>query len=110
MKSFSICFKEDDADGTLISINILEFVTVIINYCAALHVLKTTPVIDDPHSVLLNILHNISASSWTIYTRKHSKLGHLLAHFFCLLLINSPLSIISQWISTDKDIINDEIT
>jgi hypothetical protein len=30
--------KRDNADGLLISINVLKFVTVIINYCAALHI------------------------------------------------------------------------
>ncbi len=30
--------KRDNADGLLIIINVLEFVTVIINYCATLHI------------------------------------------------------------------------
>jgi hypothetical protein len=46
-------FKRDNADGMLILINILEFATVIINYCAALHVIKTTPIREDSHPVLL---------------------------------------------------------
>ncbi len=29
--------KKDNKDGLLISINVLEFVTVVVNYCAALH-------------------------------------------------------------------------
>ncbi len=33
--------KRDNADGLLISINVLEFVTVIIKYCAALHTVLT---------------------------------------------------------------------
>ncbi len=32
----------DAKDGLLISINVLEFVTVIINYCAVLHLVTTT--------------------------------------------------------------------
>ncbi len=34
----TLLFKSDNEDGLLISINVLEFVTVIINYCAALHI------------------------------------------------------------------------
>jgi hypothetical protein len=68
-------FKRDNADGKLILINILEFVTVIINYCTKLQVIKTTPVAEDPHPVLLNITHNMSTSNWTFHTCKRSKLG-----------------------------------
>jgi hypothetical protein len=81
-------------------INILEFVMVIINYCGALHVVWTSPVTEDPHPVILNVTDNSSALSWTLHTCKQSKIGQMLAHFFCLLLINLPLGINSQWIST----------
>jgi hypothetical protein len=87
---FTLYFKSDNADGTLILINILEFIMVNINYCAALHVIRTTPITDDPHPVLLNITDKISALNRTIHTCKRSKIGCLLACFFCSLLINLP--------------------
>jgi hypothetical protein len=59
----------------LVSINVLEFVMVIINYCAALHVVWTSPVTDDPHPVIINVINNSSALSWTLYTCKQSKMG-----------------------------------
>ncbi len=37
VKLRTLLHKRDNADGLLISINVLEFVTIIINYCAALH-------------------------------------------------------------------------
>jgi hypothetical protein len=37
-------FKTNNNNGMLVLINILEFVTVIINYCATLHVVWTSPV------------------------------------------------------------------
>jgi hypothetical protein len=49
----SLCFGRDNSDGMLISINFLEFALVIINYCAALHIIKTTPITENPHPVLL---------------------------------------------------------
>ncbi len=67
---------------------------VIINYCAALHVIKTTPITKDPHPVLLNITDNIPASNWTVHTCTCSKLGCLLAHFFCSLMMNFSLGIV----------------
>ncbi len=89
-------------------LNVLEFVMVIINYCAALHVVRTSPITNDPHPVILNVTDNSSTLSWTLHTCKQSKIGQMLAHFFCSLLINSPLGINSQWISTiDNKIAND---
>jgi hypothetical protein len=58
----------------LVLINVLEFMTVIINYCAALHVVRTSPLTEDPHPVILNITDNSSALSWTLHTCKQSKI------------------------------------
>jgi hypothetical protein len=93
-----------------VSINVLEFVMVIINYCAALHIFRTTKVTEDPHSVLLDITDNASTLSWTLHTCRRSKIGHLLARFFCSLLNNSPLGINSQWITTDDNKIANDIS
>jgi hypothetical protein len=45
----TLLFKSDNKDGLLILINVLEFVTVIINYCAALHIFGTTNATEDPN-------------------------------------------------------------
>ena len=61
----TLLHKKDNKDGKLISINVLEFVTVIVNYIASLHVTTTTSIINNPYHVLLNITDNASALSWT---------------------------------------------
>ncbi len=106
----TLMHRKDNKDGQLISINILEFVTVIINYFASLHVFMMRSIMNDPHPVLLNMTNNASALSWINHTCRNSKLGRLLAQFFCSLLINSPLGINSQWISTDNIKIADNIS
>jgi hypothetical protein len=63
-------FKTNNDDGMLVLINVLECVMVIINYCAALHVVWTSLVTDNPHSVILNVTDNSSALSWTLHTCK----------------------------------------
>jgi hypothetical protein len=82
---------------------------VIVNYCAALHIVRTSPVIDNPHPVILNITDNSSALSWTLHTCKRIKIRQMLAHFFCSMLINLPPGINSQWISTIENKIADNI-
>jgi hypothetical protein len=94
----------------LISINVLEFVTVIINYLASLHVITKTTFTDDPHPVLLNVTDNMSALKWRTGACRKSKIGRRLARFFCSLLIDSPLGINSQWISTVANEIADDIS
>ena len=106
----TLMHKRDNEDGQLILINVPEFVTVIINYCVSLHVFTTRSITNDPHPVLLNVIYNASTLSWTNHTCRKSKLGRLLAWFFCSLLINSPLGINSQWISTDDNKIADDIS
>jgi hypothetical protein len=83
---------------------------VMVNYCAILHVVTTTNVTDDPHPVVLNITDNTSALNWTLHACKTSKIGRLLARFFCSLLINSPVGISSKWISTHDNEIADDIS
>jgi hypothetical protein len=101
-------FKTNNNNGMLMLINVLEFIAVIIDYCTDLHVVWTFSVTDNPHPVILNITDNSFALSWTLHTCKQSKIGQMLACFFCSLLINLPLGINSQWISTiDKKIAND---
>jgi hypothetical protein len=65
VKLRTLLHKQDNADGLLISINVLEFVTVIINYCAALHMVLSRNPTNNPYPVLLNITNNASALSWT---------------------------------------------
>ncbi len=67
-------FKTSNNDGMLVSLNVLGFVMVIINYCAALHVVPTSPITDDPHPVILNIADNSSTLSWTLHMCKQSKI------------------------------------
>jgi hypothetical protein len=103
-------FKTSNENGMLVLINVLEFVTVIINYCTTLHVVRTSPVTDDPHPVILNVTDNSSALSLTLHTCKRSKIGQMLACFFCSLLINLPLGINSQWITMINNKIADDIS
>jgi hypothetical protein len=86
-------FKTSNNDGMLVSINVLELVMVMINYCTALYVVQTSPVTDNPHPVILNVINNSSTLSWTLHTCKQSNIGQMLACFFCSLSINLPIGI-----------------
>ena len=103
-------YLSNNNDGKLTSINVLEYLTVIISYCGALTAIQVDKCADDQYPVLLNIADNISAHNWTTHTCKSSRLGRLLARFFCYLLMDSVLGINSRWISTTDNIIADDIS
>jgi hypothetical protein len=101
---------KDKKDKCLILINCLEFVTIIINYCAALTAFHELPAINDPHPVVLCVTDNISAKNWTTHTSKRSIIGRALARFFCGLLIGSNVGINAKWISTLDNKIADDVS
>ena len=96
-------------DENVISINVLEYVTVIINYCAAVTIVKSG-IMDDPNPVIRFITDNTSALNWTLHTSKSSIIGRALARFFCGLLIGSPVGINAKWIGTHENVIADKIS
>ena len=103
---------KNDKDDNFISINCLEYTTVIINYCAAITAMKENS-FDysiDPHPVILSVTDNRSANRWTTHTAKKSVVGRALARLFYALLIDSPLGINSKWIETNENIIADDIS
>jgi hypothetical protein len=71
--------KKDNKNGQLISSNVLNFATVIINNCALLHMFMTRSTTNHSHPILLNVTDNASALSWTNHTFRKLKLGMLLA-------------------------------
>ncbi len=100
----------DNKSETFISINCLEYVTIIVNYCAAITALLERQVTNDPHPVMLCVTDNISAKNWTLHTSKKSIIGRALARFFCGLLIGSDVGINAKWISTAANKVADEIS
>ena len=101
---------KNNEDKNLISINILEFLVIIINYCAVLTVVLTEHVTNQPCPVLLNTVDSTSTISWTISTCKSSIIGRLLAKIFCYLQMEHVLGINSTWVSTTDDYIADGIS
>ncbi len=106
----SLLHLKDNSDEHFISINCLEYFTIIMNYCASLVVFATQKINDDPHPVALCITDSTSALNWTLHTSKKSIIGRALARFFCGLLIGSNVDVNTKWISTIKNVIATKIS
>ncbi len=99
-----------NSDSTFVSINCLEYVTIIINYCAALVVFSSHKIIDDPHPVVLCVMDNTNALNWTLHICKKLIISQALARFFCGLLIGSNFRVNTKWISTFEINITNKIS
>ncbi len=78
---------KDNSNKSFISINCLNYVTIIINYCVSLVVFDTQKVSNDPYPVVQCVADNTSALNWILHTSKKSMIGRALARFFCRLMI-----------------------
>ena len=101
---------KDNSDKRFISINCLEYVTIILNYCASLVTFASRKIDDDPYPIVLCVTDNTSALNWTLHTSKKSNIGRALARFFCGLLIGSNVGVNAKWISTIENVVADKIS
>jgi hypothetical protein len=89
----------------MVDINVLEFMSMIINFVGALVALETDGLGDDPWPVMLLKADNKSAIRWIMIFCMSSMAGRALGRIFCFLLIESPLGINAKWIAgIDNDI------
>ncbi len=88
---WTLLHLSNNESNTFISINCLEYVTIIINYCTAITALLETQVNNDPHPVVLCVTDNISAKNRMLHTSKKAIISCALAKFFCAIM-TSPNS------------------
>jgi hypothetical protein len=89
---------------------VLEFISVILEYCAALTVIETEDFTDDLWPVFLARCDNKSGVRWISHACMNSEIGRELWRFFCALLIDSKLGINAKWLSTLDNKIADDIS
>ena len=107
---WTLLHLKDNRDSNLISINVLEYLTVIIDYCAAYVIMTIMDVTDDPHPVLLSTTDNTLAHSWTNHTCKSLLIGKLLTKKISFLLMDYKLGANSKWLSTTDNYIADKVS
>lgn len=103
-------FHQTFSDGKLISINVLEYASVIINYAAMSLYFRQHRDPSDPFPLALLFADNVAAEIWTVKGCKRSLLGRALGRLLCALMIDNPLGISTARIDTHSNIIADEIS
>ena len=98
-------------DGTLVTINALEYASLIINYVAATHVLvHVDPSPADPHPTVLLYADNTAAESWMRKASKSSAGGRALGYIQAALMINNPVGINVDRVTTTDNVVADRIS
>ena len=106
----TLSFVKNNKDGRLISINALEYAGIIITYVASTHFFLHNPRVNDPHPVALLTADNTTAESWIVKACMNSAIGRALGRVQCALMINNPVGLNSAHISSEDNIVADEIS
>ena len=111
IQNSTLKFIFNDDKGNLVSINALEYASLIVNFVAATYVLTVvSPCPGDPHPVVLLRADNRTAESWLIKASKSSQAGRALGYVQAALLINNPVGINVQHVTSEDNEIADRIS
>ena len=110
IRAHTLRVMRNNRDRKLISINALEYATVIINYAAIYLYFKENVDPSNPFPTALIFADNTTAESWAIKGCKRSPMGRALGRLLCSLLINNPVGLSLDRVSTHDNIIADKIS
>ena len=110
-KSVHFFRRKAKFNGEIISINLLEYIVVIINYNISSHLYQIKRLRGIyPHQTLLNWSDNRSAIAWSKQAATSSAGGKALSRIFYSLSINNNLQCTSYYINTKSNVIADDIS
>ena len=108
LKHFDVWSKEGE---NLISIYLLEYAVIIINYAIVSHIGTDLNLCENfQEQSLLNWCNNRTAIYWTRNAAISTKSGTALSRIFCSLWINNNINCVFDYINTKENIIADKIS
>ena len=110
-KSVKFFKRKAKHNGEIISINLLEYIVIIINYAISTAIFKEKILgAKFPHQTLLNWSDNRAAIAWTKQAAISTAGGKALSRIFCSISINNDLQCVSDYINTKQNVIADDIS
>ena len=102
---------KNNKGGQLIDVNVLDYVTILINYLAAIYFLcEMNYFAIDPHSIVLLRGDNTASESWAKKGSKHSPMGQALGCLQCALMLDNQVGLKLLHISARENVIADKIS
>jgi hypothetical protein len=107
----SLRYIKDKKSGELIDINVLEYASIIVTYLLCrLEIDRQGLFRDDPYPVVNIKGDNTCAESWAKKGSKKSTMGRALGRVLAALLLNSPVGLRVEHISTTANVVADLIS
>ncbi len=91
--------------GDTISINALEYTFIIINYVTTTAAILSAPLNHDPYQTALFFTNNVASKAWIHKGAKQLPAGKALGILQCTLMINNPVGINVDCVSTTSNVI-----
>ena len=110
IKKHTLVYVQNNKDGTLISINVLEYAAILVNYAAAYNFYHTNPDPSDPFPMVLFYADNTASESWTEKACNSSLIGRALSRLQCSMMMNNNVGVHTAHITTTDNIIADRIS
>jgi len=105
IRAATLRFHHNHPDQELISINVLEFAGAIITYAGMTLYYRLHHDPSNPFPIALLYIDNVAAEIWCIKGCKRSLLGRALGRLLCALMIDNPLGLSTERISTEDNTI-----
>ncbi len=102
----------NNADGQLIDINVLEYAAIIINYIACYHAIRTRPPDggSDPHPIVLLLTDNSSSEAWAHKGARVSFAGRALGRLQAALMIANPVGFRTSHVPSKENVVADTLS
>ncbi len=110
IRAATLRFHRNHSDKELISINVLEFAAAIITYAGMTLYYRLHRDPSNPFPLALIYIDNVAAEIWCIKGCKRSLLGRALGRLLCALMINNPLGLSTERITTEDNKVADALS
>ena len=110
VRNHTLVYIRNNKNGMLISINVLEYAAILINYAASYHFFQQNPDSSDPYPMVLFMADNTSSESWAEKGCNSSHIGRALSRLQCAMMMNNDVGLITDHITTTKNVIADRIS
>jgi hypothetical protein len=97
--------------GLFIDINCLEYADILVTFIGICFRLQETAALDhNPYPVALCSGDNAVSESWSKKAGKHSPIGKALGRLQCAAMINNPVGLLTDHVSSEKNVVADKLS
>ena len=107
---YTLVYVKTNKDGTLVSINVLEYAALLVNYAAACCYYLHNPPRDDPFPVVRFFVDNTSSEAWGMKGCTGSLIGRALSRLQCAMMIDNNVAARTARVNTKANVIADQIS